>query len=238
MIKAVSFDLDGTLLPLDVDSFCEHYFGMLARHMVPHGYDPKALVGGIMAGTKAMYKNDGSRTNEQAFWDTFCDIFGEDARKDEAKFAVFYENDFDKARAACGFDPAAAPALRACREMGLRVCVATSPLFPRIATYKRLQWAGLDPAEVEFFTTYEDCHYCKPSLGYYREVTARLGLAPEECLMVGNDVREDVVASTAFGMHSFLLLNDYLLNKDNADITAFPRGNFDDMLAHVKELMA
>jgi FMN phosphatase YigB (HAD superfamily) len=191
-----------------------------------------------MLGTKAMYKNDGSRTNEEAFWDTFCDIFGEDARKDEAKFAVFYENDFDKARAACGFDPAAAPALRACREMGLRVCVATSPLFPRIATYKRLQWAGLDPAEVEFFTTYEDCHYCKPSLGYYREVTARLGLAPEECLMVGNDVREDVVASTAFGMHSFLLLNDYLLNKDNADITAFPRGNFDDMLAHVKGLMA
>ena len=117
MIKAVCFDLDGTLLPLDVDSFCEHYFGMLARHMVPHGYDPKALVGGIMAGTKAMYKNDGSRTNEQAFWDTFCDIFGEDARKDEAKFAVFYENDFDKARAACGFDPAAAPALRACREL-------------------------------------------------------------------------------------------------------------------------
>lgn len=236
MIKAVCFDLDGTLLPMDVDSFCEHYFGMLARHMVPHGYDPKALINAIMVGTKAMYKNDGSRTNEQAFWDAFCGIFGENARNDEAKFAVFYENDFDKARAACGFDPAAATALRACKAMGLRVCIATNPLFPRIATYKRLQWAGIDPDEVEFFTAYEDSSFCKPNLGYFRYVTDKLGLAPEECLMVGNDVREDVVASRAFGMHSFLLLNDYLLNKDNADITAFPRGNFDDLLAYAREL--
>ena len=235
MIKAVCFDLDGTLLPLDVDEFCKHYFGMLARHMAPYGYDPGALIGGIMTGTKAMNKNDGSRTNEQAFWDEFCKIFGEDARKDERKFAAFYENEFDKARAACGFDPNAAPALRACKELGLRVCVATSPLFPKIATRKRLQWAGIDPAEVEFYTTYEDCHYCKPSLGYYREVLARLGLAPEECLMVGNDVREDMVARE-LGMHVFLLLNDYLLNKDNADITALPRGNFDDLLAYVKTL--
>ena len=235
MIKAVCFDLDGTLLPLDVDEFCKYYFGMLARHMAPFGYEPKALINSIMVGTKAMFQNDGSRTNEQAFWDEFCKIFGEDARKDERKFAAFYENEFDKAKAACGFDPASAPALRACREMGLRVCVATSPFFPRLATYKRLQWAGIDPNEVEFFTTYEDHCYCKPSLGYYREVLARLELSPEECLMVGNDVREDM-AARELGMHVFLLVNDYLLNKDNADITAFPHGNFDDLLACVKEL--
>ena len=123
MIKAVCFDLDGTLLPMDVDTFCAHYFGMLARHMAPHGYEPKALINAIMIGTKAMYKNDGSRTNEVAFWDAFCTVFGENARDDEAKFAEFYEAEFDKARAACGFDPTAAPALRACRELGLRVCI-------------------------------------------------------------------------------------------------------------------
>ncbi len=237
MIKAVCFDLDGTLLPLDVDSFCAHYFGMLARYMAPYGYDPKALIDAIMLGTKAMYKNDGSRSNEQAFWDTFCQIFGEQARADEARFAEFYETEFDKARAACGFDADAAPVLRACRERGLRICVATSPLFPRIATYKRLQWAGIDPAEVEFFTTYEDYHYCKPSAGYYREVTARLGLDPAECLMVGNDVREDMAAS-AIGMPVFLLLNEYLLNRDGEDLTAFPRGDFDALLAYIGELSA
>ena len=236
MIKAVCFDLDGTLLPMDVDTFCAHYFGMLARKMAPHGYDPKALINAIMIGTKAMYKNDGSRTNETAFWDAFCGIFGENARNDEAKFAEFYETEFDKARVACGFDPAAATALRACKKMGLRVCIATNPLFPRIATYKRLQWAGIDPDEVEFFTAYEDSSFCKPSAGYFCYVTEKLGLSPAECLMVGNDVREDVVASTAFGMHSFLLLNDFLLNKDHVDITTLPRGNVDDMLAYVRKL--
>jgi FMN phosphatase YigB (HAD superfamily) len=236
MIKAVCFDLDGTLLPMDVDQFCVHYFGMLARHMAPHGYEPKKLINTIMLSSKGMYENDGSRTNEQVFWDLFCGVFGDAARKDEPKFATFYEKDFDKARAACGFDAAAAPALRACKEMGLRVCVATNPLFPRIATYKRLQWAGIDPDEVEFFTAYEDSSFCKPSAGYFRYVTEKLGLSPAECLMVGNDVREDVVASTAFGMHSFLLLNDFLLNKDHVDITTLPRGNFDDMLAYVMKL--
>ena len=235
MIKAVCFDLDGTLLPMDVDSFCKYYFGMLARKMAPHGYDPKKLIDAIMIGTKAMYKNDGSRTNEQAFWDEFCRIFGESARKDEHKFAEFYETEFDKAKDACEFDPKAAPALRACKEMGLRVCIATNPLFPAIATYKRLQWAGIDPAEVEFFTAYEDSSYCKPHPGYFRYVTGKLGLAPEECLMVGNDACEDMAAS-ALGMPVFLLLNDYLLNREGVDITAFPRGDFDDLLKYVKEL--
>lgn len=235
MIKAVCFDLDGTLLPLDVDSFCKYYFGMLARRMVPYGYEPKKLIDAIILGTKAMHQNNGTRTNELAFWDEFCRVFGEDARKDEEKFAEFYETEFDKAREACGFDPASAPALRTCKEMGLRVCVATSPFFPEIATRKRLQWAGIDPAEVEFYTTYEQHCFCKPSLGYFREVVARLGLAPEECLMVGNDVREDM-AAREIGMHVFLLLNDFLLNKDNADITAFPRGDFNDLLKYVKAL--
>ena len=54
--KAVLFDLDGTLLPMDQDSFVKFYFGGLAKKLAPHGYDPQALIAAIWTGTKAMSK--------------------------------------------------------------------------------------------------------------------------------------------------------------------------------------
>ncbi len=235
MIKAVCFDLDGTLLPLDIDTFCRTYFGLLADKMVPYGYEKRAFIGAIVRGSEAMYRNDGTRKNEQAFWESFTECFGEQARADEPIFASFYEDGFDAARAVCGFDENAAPTLQACRDRGLTVAIATNPLFPEIATRKRLLWAGIDPKSVAFYTTYEDHAYCKPSKGYYDEVAARLGVAPGECLMVGNDVVEDMAALDA-GMHVFLLVNEHLINPENKDVEAYPHGGFADLLQYIDTL--
>lgn len=236
MIKAICFDLDGTLLPLDIDTFCRTYFCMLADKMAPYGYEKREFIGAIMRGSAAMYRNDGTRTNEQAFWDSFAGSLGEQVREHEPLFASFYENEFDGARAVCGFDANVAPTLQKCREKGLRVAVATNPLFPEIATRKRLVWAGIDPASVAFYTTYEDHSYCKPSAGYYLEVAARLGVAPAECLMVGNDVVEDMAALDV-GMHVFLLVNEHLINPHGKDIATYPHGDLDDLIAYIDTLL-
>ena len=63
-IKAVLFDLDGTLLSMDLDVFIKDYFGRLARHLAPHGFDPELLIKTVWEGTGAIIKNDGSATNE------------------------------------------------------------------------------------------------------------------------------------------------------------------------------
>lgn len=236
MIKAVCFDLDGTLLPLDIDTFCRVYFGMLADKMAPYGYEKRAFIGAIMRGSEAMYRNDGTRKNEQAFWESFAACFGDQVRAHEPIFASFYESEFDATRAVCGFDENAAPTLQKCRERGLQVAVATNPLFPEIATRKRLSWAGIDPESVAFYTTYEDHCYCKPSKGYYMEVAARLGVDPEECLMVGNDVVEDMAALDA-GMRVFLLVNEHLINPDRKDINAYPHGDFEDLIIYLDTLL-
>ena len=232
MIKAVCFDLDGTLLPMDIDEFCRYYFGLLARRLSPLGYDPKALIDAVLSGSEAMGNNDGYATNEEVFWADFCRAFGKRAAADKSRFLEFYKTDFDKARAVCGFDPDAAPAVRACKDAGLAVCLATQPVYPRIATEKRIRWAGLDPADFAFFTTYEDCRFCKPAPGYFKDVAARLGLAPAECLMVGNDADEDLAAADA-GMQVFLLRNDYLLNKSGKDLSCYPQGDFSDLIAYI-----
>ena len=232
-LKAVLFDLDGTLLPMaDQDAFIQYYFSKLAAHLVPHGYDPKALIGGIWQGVSCIMKNDGGRTNEDAFWGGFSSVFGEKGREDEPYFAEFYEQHFDEARGKCGYNAAAASAVRAIREMGLRVSLATNPVFPEIATRKRIGWAGLAPSDFEFYTTYENSSFCKPNLAYYREVLDRMGVSPEEALMVGNDVDDDMVA-TKLGMRVFLL-TDCLINVKNADISIYPNGGFDALLRYIR----
>ena len=235
-IKAVLFDLDGTLLPMDQDTFIKAYLGGMAKKLAPHGYDPEVLVKAVYAGMKAMTTNDGSNTNEVAFWNAFTSILGEKVREDMPIFDDFYRNEFQDVKNICGFLPEAATTVRKLKEMGYRVALATTPMFPSIATESRIRWAGLELDDFEIFTTYEHYHFCKPNLNYYKELIEKMGLQPEECLMVGNDVGEDMVTEE-LGMKVFLLPAD-LINKVGKDVSQYPQGNLTDLLKFVEGLDA
>ena len=116
-IKAVLFDLDGTLLPMDQDEFTKGYFGLLVRKMAPFGYDPERLIDGIWSGTAAMVKNDCERTNEEAFWRRFAEIFGDGVYEHKSIFEEFYAVDFKGAQRFCGFNPDAAEVVRRSRRI-------------------------------------------------------------------------------------------------------------------------
>ncbi len=234
MIKAVLFDLDGTLLPMDQEQFIKAYFSSLAKKLVPHGYNPDTFVPAIWAGTKAMMKNDGTRTNEETFWQTFCGMLGEEVRKDEPLFDEYYRNEFSAVKEICGFCPSAKEVISAVKAKGLTPVLATNPLFPQIATYNRIKWAGLDPEDFVLYTTYENHSYCKPSLEYYKEILARLDLKGEECVMIGNDVEEDMVTEQ-LGMKVFLL-TDCLISRSNKDISVYPKGSFDKLIEFINTL--
>ena len=234
-LKAVFFDLDGTLLPMDMDNFIKSYFGAISKKLAPVGYDPKELVGVIWQGTKAMIKNDGSKTNEQVFWESFVTIYGEEKLKDTVYFDKFYEENFDELKAVCGFNPKSAEIVNELKEKNLRLVLATNPVFPSIATQKRIAFAGLKPEDFEFFTSYENISFCKPNLKYYQEILNRTGLSAEDCLMVGNDVGDDMVAKE-LGLKVFLL-TDFLINNENADISEYPNGDFDDLKAYINTLI-
>ena len=232
-LTTVLFDLDGTLLPMDNDEFTKGYFKLLAAKLAPHGYEPKQLVDAIWAGTAAMAKNDGTQSNEYAFWKRFSALYGEKALADKPLFDAFYSNEFQKAQELCGYNPKAAEAVRLAKEIGFRVVLATNPIFPAVATESRIRWAGLTPADFELYTTYENIGFCKPNPSYYLEITSRLNVTPEECLMVGNDVTEDMAAKSA-GMEVFLL-TDCLINREGKDIAKYRHGDFDRLLGFLRE---
>ena len=233
-IKAVMFDLDGTLLPMDQDEFIRMYFGLLAKALAPHGYEPKKLVDTVYKGTYVMIKNDGSCTNEQAFWTYFASVFGEEARRDEPIFEQFYRTDFALAREKSSMNPKAAETIARVKEMGLRAILATNPVFPAIATESRIGWAGLKKEDFELVTTYENSGFCKPNPHYFEEILRKTGLQAEECLMVGNDAADDLAAAK-LGIPVFIL-TDCLINANGTDLSGIPHGSFDELVRWIGEM--
>ena len=234
MIDTVLFDLDGTLLPMDQEEFVRAYMGLLAKKLAHHGYDPKKLVAAVWSGTGAMTRNDGRMTNEEIFWEDFCGAFGQQARKDLPLFEEFYANEFGGIQQVCGFAAEAAEIVALLKERGIKPVLATNPLFPEIATRQRIRWAGLEPEDFALVTTYENSRYCKPNPDYYREILTRLDREPERCLMVGNDVSEDMIPAREVGMQVFLL-EPCLINRKELPLEQFPRGGFGELKAFLLE---
>lgn len=230
----VLFDLDGTLLPMDQEVFIKAYFGELIRKLAPYGYEKESLFNAIWEGTRSMVNNTGEKKNEDVFWDTFTKLLGEHTKKDIVLFDEFYANDFRNVKKSCGFSPKAAEVIDTVKVKNLRAVLATNPLFPATATEQRISWTGLSPGDFELYTTYENSNYCKPNPEYYKDIMRRLEVSPQECLMVGNDVTEDMIAET-IGAKVFLL-TDCLINKEGKDISVYPHGNFDDLIAFINQL--
>ncbi|MBQ2720385.1 MAG: HAD family hydrolase, partial [Clostridia bacterium] len=134
----------------------------------------------------------------------------------------------------CGFAPNAKKIVDGLCERGFEVVLATNPIFPPVATLSRISWAGLSAESFSLITNYSNSSYCKPNPKYYREILSKIGKAPEECLMVGNDVEEDMVAQS-LGMKVFLL-TDCIINKKDRDISVYPHGGFDDLAAYLQTI--
>ena len=227
MIKAVLFDLDGTLLPMDQDLFVKLYFSGLSKKLQPFGYEPKKLIEVIYGGTTAMVKNDGGAYNCDRFWDCFEKQFGKSALNDMPIFDDYYKGEFNEVKAACGCNSRANEVVKLVKSMGATVILATNPIFPSVATYSRAAWAGLDVNDFDLITTYENSHFCKPNIEYYREILSKFDLSPNECIMVGNDIGEDMVADQ-LGMKTFLL-TDCLIAENEADKDNYNNGGFDEL---------
>ena len=238
MYQAVFFDLDGTLLPIDTHEFMRGYFGALGSFFAERGVDAAWALGGVRAGTDAMFAYDGGKTtNERRFWGAFLPYAAEsgNAGRDwEALFGEFYEVAFPRLGDAIEPDPLAAQVVSCLKGKGYRLALTTNPLFPPQATAQRLAWTGVDPDAFERVTAYHNSSYAKPSVEYYAENLAALGLDGESVLMVGNDPVEDG-AARACGCDLYLV-TDHLVERDGADLGATPSGTMGDLLRFAEGL--
>lgn len=235
MLKAVFFDLDGTLLPNRETEFANVYFSLLAETVAPYGYDPKKLIENIWAGTKKMIANDGKKTNYDVFWDYFKTIYGEEKARDIALFDRFYANEFKGTKAVCGENPLAKKIVRECRKKAGKVALTTNPLFPLQGNLTRMAFVGLEKTDFDLITCYENSHFCKPNPKYFTEVLEKMNLRPEEVVLFGNNTLEDGACADAAGIRCYLV-GDLIIRSPETDRT-FPEIQMGDILKVVDELL-
>lgn len=206
MINTFLFDLDGTLLPMDMSYFEKQYFGKLAQKLAGY-FKPDALVKYIWKSTGEMIKNTGGvLTNKEVFFRDFKSSTGGNIDLLYPLFDEFYIKEFKELRPLFPCEPYIVKAVELLKARGYTVVVATNPIFPMEAIKERIRWAGLKAEEFKYITSYENMHYCKPNVEYYSEVLRIIGCQPEECIMVGNDVEEDLTASK-IGIKTYLIKN-------------------------------
>ncbi len=181
-----------------------------------------------------MLANDGTMTNKERFDQTFEQMTGIASSEFNTRFASFYETDFHQLKEASRKSSLASDLVTMVRNKGYDAVLATTPLFPWQGTHARLAWAGIDPSLFSLITTYEDFSYAKPYLGYYHEILKHRGVQSSHCMMIGNDVREDMVAQE-LGMDVFLV-TDCLINEQQASLEPYRKGSLQDLYTFCEEL--
>ena len=233
MTDTILFDLDGTLLPLDMEKFIKIYFYEMG-HMFKDMIDPELLAKYIWTATSEMVDNTEYKTNEEVFMDRFSKLIDGDISMYKKRFDCFYDTMFHKTKEAAESQSLIIESIAMLKNKNYKLVVATNPMFPRKAIHHRIEWAGLDLKDFEYITSYEDNHYCKPQTEFYAEVLEVIGKRPEQCLMVGNDVQEDLIA-LKLGIKTFLIKNHMIHRTEEAIISTY-EGNYEDFYSFVKEL--
>lgn len=232
--KAILFDMDGTLLPMSMHEFTSNYFKLLYKKIAKYGFDAENFAGNVWASVAAMVKNDGSRTNEEAFWEKFEALTGVPFETVGADCIDFYSNEFNEAKAFTQDNPLARKAVQIAREKADLVVLSTNPLFPMVGQKTRMSWVGLSPEDFDLVTSYESDSFCKPNPKYFASIFERINVAPSECLLIGNDENEDMYAGTLAGMDCYLVTD--CIEKSEDHPWNGPKGTFKEMLEMLNSL--
>lgn len=234
MIDTVMFDLDGTLLPVDTDKMIMDYFEAISKKISAH-FEPSFFQNALFTACMDMINNlEPDKTNEEAFFDSFLKKVPYPKEKLMTIFNDFYENDYKNLGLGVCKNEYVKMSVELLKEKGYDIVLATNPIFPDTAIKERLRWAGLDHTYFSFITSYETMHYCKPYIEYYKEIVYKLNKDPQNCIMIGNDVDEDLVSSS-IGFKTFLV-DEFMINRSSKDISTIDHGNYKDMYEYVKRL--
>ena len=203
MLKAVLFDLDNTLIRFDEREFFEAYIPRISR-VFSDLMSPETLLEKLLLSTQMLMTNNGQLSNAEYFMSFFSQGYERYKAEIWKRFIRFYETEFDEFRPLVSVIPGVREIFVKLREKGVKLVIASNPIWPQVVQKKRLAWAGLGDWDFALVTGIENMSYCKPNIGYYLEVCKKINEKPEGCLMVGNDPVNDLVVAKV-GMKTFLV---------------------------------
>ncbi len=213
MIKAVLLDLDNTLLVNPNESFVKAYLALADDYLgkLWDRQDVSRLFWGFVSGLRDEQR-DIRQTNSQWIVNTLASQIGLPLDVIQHNLASFYTDVYPQLVACVRLLPSAQKLLKTIRQQGLKVVIATNPLYATDGILQRLSWAGLSAelSEYDWVTTADNMHFIKPSLAYYAEILARVGVEPDEALMVGDSVENDIIPARTLGLMTYYVGTDSL----------------------------
>jgi HAD superfamily hydrolase (TIGR01549 family) len=209
MIKAVLLDLDHTLIDTDV-SFVPEYMRMVDTYFGEQWQYPR--LSRILA--KMVGGATGPRSVDKTNSDMAVNMIAEETGKSAAEileaFNDFYASVYPALENCVEQIEPAAALIDFLHSQSLAVVIATNPLYPAEAIRLRLKWGGLSDRfdTYALVTTGDNMHFAKPDPSYYAEIVARVGVEPDEALMVGDSLENDILPAAEIGLNTFQIHNN------------------------------
>ncbi|AET68948.1 putative HAD superfamily hydrolase [Desulfosporosinus orientis DSM 765] len=227
MIQAILFNLEGTLTNLDSAKFMQNYLGILAprfAHLLPTDKFTKLLLKSM-----ELIQNDPKPelTVLQAFLDEFSRVSGHPIQVLRPIFEEFYVSDFPTLRCLVQPNTQGVKSVEYAIQQGFSTAIVSSPLMPLAAVEEQVRWAGLRPEQLKVIAALDNFHYCKPQMGFFQEVSEKLGIRPQGCLLVSNN--ENDMICRGLGMKTF-----FLGTTDSTILTDYA-GQFEDLFRLISQ---
>lgn len=237
MIKVVAFDLDGTLIDFSIKEFIKAYLKSLYKYLCEHSelaIDEKTFGYGLLQSMEDILKINNESSAYDKFYQALENYFPFDKELMKRLVSEYYQSDFNSLKDLVVGNPYLKKVIEYLKEKNIKMIVATNPLFPHEGILARMQWGDIDSKDFLFVTFGEDFHYIKPDLNYYREIISRLKIQPEELLMVGNDVEEDMCASE-LGCQTYLV-TDCLLSRRENEKNVINKGTSHELYDYIRRV--
>lgn len=235
-IEAILFDLDGTLLNVEMDAYISGYVRGLARHFSDLANRCRFADTVVATAFDLLKADQGEQTMEELFLALLKERLGIDEELFRDRLSQYCDNGLHRLSPLVRPFPLARTILQYCFDNGLRVIIATNPVFPLPVVEARLKWGQLDDFPFELITSYENSRYCKPHRQYFIDILHSQGLNPQQTIMVGNDTEYDLPAQRA-GLTTFLL-DTCLIDRQNRLAHADFCGSHQDLLELVRCIIA
>lgn len=217
-MNTIIFDLDGTLLPMDITKFIDLYNKALAAAFIDLA-EPKEMIKNLWASTKHTIMNVNDKKNFDVFFEDFSKRMPGNVQDFIDRFSNFYDKEFSIVQGSTTVSNEIIEAVKVLKQKGYRLIIATNPMLPLKSNHIRIGWAGLDVSDFDYISNMELNTSCKPHLSFYEEVIEHNDIDISKTLMVGNDVQEDLVVSK-LGMKTYLI-NDCLINREESYSTDY-----------------
>jgi len=233
MIKAVLLDLDDTLLRANTEAFVKEYLRIADEFFMLRWGDAGRVSQAIVDGARRIMTNQPrsiEMLNSDVMMEALVETTGQSVDEIQAAFDAFHQSVHPILKR-CTNPMADAPALvQYLKDQGYAVVIATNPVYAADATFQRLSWAGLPPADSFALVTHSgNMHFAKPDPAYYAEIVARIGVEPDEAVMVGDSLRNDIEPAARLGM------NTYYIPVDGDMAGHEAAGTLHDLYVHVRE---